>query len=108
MSWRSCLEIPARSQRRTTRAGRRVSIRRAVVIGSTAWGTTLSVLLARNGLDVTMLTRTTAEAAELEAARAHPRRLPGIAFPAALHASADPAALEVADLVIVEIGRAHV
>ena len=78
-----------------------MSIRRVVVIGSTAWGTTLAVLLARNGLDVTVLTRTPAEAAELEAAREHRRRLPGITFPASLHASADPAALEAADLIVV-------
>jgi len=78
-----------------------VSIQRAVVIGSTAWGTTLAVLLARNGLDVTILTRTPAEAADLDAAREHRRRLPGVAFPATLHASADPVALEAAALVVV-------
>lgn len=78
-----------------------MSFQRAVVIGSTAWGTTLAVLMARNGLDVTVLTRTTAEAAEIEAAREHRRRLPGIAFPATLHASGAPSALEAADLVCI-------
>ena len=38
---------------------------------------TLAVLLARNGLDVTVLTRTAAEAADIESAREHRRRLPG-------------------------------
>ena len=78
-----------------------MSHRRAVVIGSTAWGTTLAVLLARNGLAVTVLTRTAAEAADLEAAREHRRRLPGVAFPETLRASADPDALRTADLVVV-------
>lgn len=78
-----------------------MSYRRAVVIGSTAWGTTLAVLLARNGLDVTVLTRTEAEAIELEAAREHRRRLPGVAFPDTLHASGDPRALGDADLIVI-------
>ena len=78
-----------------------MSYRRAVVIGSTAWGTTLAVLLARNGLDVTILTRTPAEAVDLEAAREHRRRLPGISFPDSLHASADVEALSSADLVVI-------
>jgi glycerol-3-phosphate dehydrogenase (NAD(P)+) len=78
-----------------------VTFRRAVVIGSTAWGTTLAVLLARNGLDVTILTRTAAEATEIETAREHRRRLAGTPFPASLHASADPVKLEAADLVCV-------
>ena len=78
-----------------------MSYRRAVVVGSTAWGTTLAVLLARNGLDVTVLTRTEAEAAELEAAREHRRRLPGVAFPDTLHASGDPHALGDAELIVI-------
>lgn len=75
------------------------AFRRAAVVGATAWGTTLAVLLARNGLDVTLLARTEDEAAGLEAAREHVRRLPGVPFPPQLRASADRDALGAADLV---------
>jgi glycerol-3-phosphate dehydrogenase (NAD(P)+) len=74
-------------------------MRAAAVVGATAWGTTLAVLLARNGVPVTLLARTTAEAAELESAREHRRRLPGIAFPTGLTVTADQGALAVVDLV---------
>ena len=47
----------------------------AAVVGSTAWGTTLAVHLARNGQPVTLLTRTAEEAAELRAMRTHARRI---------------------------------
>jgi glycerol-3-phosphate dehydrogenase (NAD(P)+) len=73
--------------------------RRAAVIGTTAWGTTLAVLLARNGLDVTLLARTEDEAADLARKRAHERRLPGVAFPASLDVSATHGSLPEADLV---------
>jgi glycerol-3-phosphate dehydrogenase (NAD(P)+) len=56
---------------------------RAAVIGTTSWGTTLSILLARNEAEVTLLARDVDEARRLEAAREHPR-LPGIAFPPSL------------------------
>lgn len=73
--------------------------RRAAVVGTTAWGTTLAVLLARNGLDVTLLARTADEAGTLEAARENARRLPGEPFPATLHATSDAALLGGADLL---------
>ncbi|MSQ42355.1 MAG: NAD(P)-dependent glycerol-3-phosphate dehydrogenase [Dehalococcoidia bacterium] len=71
----------------------------AAVIGPTAWGTTLAVLLARNGVAVTLLARTPAEAEVLQAAREHHRRLPGIAFPLGLVVTADSHALRAVDLV---------
>ena len=74
-------------------------IRNVVVVGATAWGTTLAVVLARNGLSTALLTRSEAEAQTIEAARAHAGRLPGVAFPDSLHATADLAAVERADLV---------
>jgi glycerol-3-phosphate dehydrogenase (NAD(P)+) len=75
------------------------AFRTAAVVGATAWGTTLAVLLARNGLAVTLLTRNEAEAAGLQTARMNPRRLPGVAFPDALRASGRPADLAACELV---------
>lgn len=77
--------------------------RSAVMVGATAWGTTLAVLLARNGLPVTLLTRSAEEAAGLNADRQHRGRLPDIPFPPSLVASGDPAALGHADLVCLAV-----
>ena len=71
----------------------------AAVVGATAWGTTLAVLLARAGLPVTLLARSAEEAEPLATDREHRRRLPGSAFPPSLHVSGDPRTLEGADLV---------
>jgi len=78
-----------------------VTFRTAAVIGSTAWGTTLALLLARNGVEVTLLTRTPQEAAEIETTRQNQRRLPGIELPELLHATSDAAALEPMRLVVI-------
>jgi len=74
-------------------------IRRAAVVGATAWGTTLAVLLARNGTDTTLLARTPAEAAALEQAGEHTRRLPGVRFPPGLHVRAEHTALAGVELL---------
>ena len=74
------------------------AIRAAAVVGATTWGTTLAVLLARNGVRVALLTRDDAEADRLRAAGEHPR-LPGVAFPAGLEPTADAARLGDAQLV---------
>lgn len=74
-------------------------IQTAAVVGTTAWGTTLAVLLARNGVGVTLLSRDDAEAARLEADRCNERRLPGVAFPPGLEPSADAGRLADAQLV---------
>lgn len=75
------------------------AIRTAAVVGTTAWGTTLAVLLARNGVRTTLLARDAAEAAAIEGDRSNARRLPGVEFPAELDASADPGRLAGAQLV---------
>ncbi|MGE0134250.1 MAG: NAD(P)H-dependent glycerol-3-phosphate dehydrogenase [Dehalococcoidia bacterium] len=72
---------------------------RAAVVGTTAWGTTLAVLLARNGLHVTLLARTDGEAAEIDSAREHRRRLPGVEFPPELTVTADVRTLLAVNLV---------
>ncbi len=51
------------------------------IIGTTAWGTTLGVVLARKGLEVRLWARTEQEATELRSAGPNPALLPGITFP---------------------------
>lgn len=77
--------------------------RSAVVIGPTAWGTTLAILLARNDVPTTLHARTVEEARRLEAAREHEGRLPGFAFPSALHAACDLELVAAADLVCLAV-----
>jgi len=71
----------------------------AVVVGATAWGTTLAVHLARNEQPTTLLARTPEEATTLQAARSNERRLPGVMFPGLLVVSHEPAVLAEAGLV---------
>jgi glycerol-3-phosphate dehydrogenase (NAD(P)+) len=71
----------------------------AAVVGATAWGATLAIHLARNGLPVTLVARDAEEAHGLEAARVHERRLPGVAFPDSLRVSCGPDAVAGAGLV---------
>lgn len=80
---------------------------RAAVIGTTAWGTTLAILLGRNGIPTTLVARDATEAAALETARAHPSRLPGAAFPPSLIVSAEDAALAEAELVCLAVPSAR-
>ena len=63
---------------------------RVAVIGTTTWGTTLAIILARKGLPVTLLARSSEESQHLAAARQNSRFLPGVEFPAALTVSGDP------------------
>ena len=58
-----------------------------VVIGTTSWGTTLAILLANNGHDVTLLARSASEAQNLETSRQNARFLPELLFPHTMHVS---------------------
>jgi len=51
------------------------------IIGTTSWGKTLGVVLARNGLEVRLWARTEREATELRNAGPNPALPPGITFP---------------------------
>ena len=77
--------------------------RRAAVVGSTAWGTTLAILLARNAVPTTLLVRDAAEEATLTRDRENARRLPGVRFPDAIEVSARPAALAEAELICLAV-----
>jgi glycerol-3-phosphate dehydrogenase (NAD(P)+) len=72
---------------------------RVAVIGTTSWGTTLAVLMARNGAEVTLWARTPQEAQALQATRESPRR-PGLTFPEAMNVSPDMKPVEGAEVVL--------
>ncbi|MCY4577962.1 MAG: NAD(P)-dependent glycerol-3-phosphate dehydrogenase [Chloroflexi bacterium] len=74
------------------------------VVGTTSWGTTLGIIVARIGTDVSIWARTELEAATLESARQNERFLPGVNFPQSLSVSASPTeALSDADIVLVVV-----
>ena len=77
---------------------------KAVVVGATTWGTTLALVLAGEGRQVTLLTRNPAERDRLESARENARFLPGVAFPPMMGVSADAAeALDGATLAVIAV-----
>lgn len=59
------------------------------IVGTGAWGTTLSILLSRAGRRAVLCTRTAEEAQSLEGAGQNALRLPGVPFPPSLRLSAD-------------------
>ena len=77
---------------------------KVVVVGTTTWGTTLGILLARKALPVTLLSRSSKEADALNSEREHRRFLPGVPFPDGLSVSADvEAKVSQAQLVILAV-----
>lgn len=64
----------------------------AAVVGTTSWGVTLALLMARRGIGVRVLARSVEEAGRLESARELGDRLPGHRFPDTLQVTADWAA----------------
>ena len=74
---------------------------RVAIVGTTTWGTTLGIILARSSVPVSILARTPAEAAELNSKRRNKRFLPNVPLPDALEVSSDiqevvtPAALVI-------------
>lgn len=74
---------------------------RVLVIGDGSWGTTLAILLARNGHRVTLWSAFPEQAEDLRTRRENRRFLPGVELPANLSCSADPhSAAEGAELVV--------
>lgn len=73
------------------------------VIGAGAFGTALACVLARRDTPVTLLGRNAVAMATLQSGRENTRSLPGIAFPAALTATADPACLASAHTVLLAV-----
>lgn len=75
------------------------ALHRVAVLGAGAWGTALAIAAMRAGRNVTLLARSAALAAQIDASRRNPR-LPGIDLPAAIAVGADLGAVESADIVI--------
>ncbi|HZA24304.1 MAG TPA: NAD(P)H-dependent glycerol-3-phosphate dehydrogenase, partial [Dehalococcoidia bacterium] len=73
-------------------------------VGTTTWGTTLGIFLARNCIPVTILARSPDEAKELNSCREHRRFLPSVSFPENLMVSDDVAeAVSGARLIIIAV-----
>ena len=70
------------------------------VVGSGGWGTALAMLLHENRHEVTLISYSEAESQRLASALENPF-LPGVALPADLHYTADPAAVADCSLVVV-------
>lgn len=62
----------------------------AAVVGTTSWGTTLAILMAKQGHQVKLWARTEEEAALLQRERENKRFLPGFPFPTSLQVTASP------------------
>lgn len=74
------------------------------VVGTTSWGTTLAIMLGREGLRVRLWARSTEEAERLNRDRENTRHCPGFQFPEGLHATASmDEALGGAELVILAV-----
>jgi glycerol-3-phosphate dehydrogenase (NAD(P)+) len=77
---------------------------RVAVVGSTTWGTTLGIILARKNVPVSLWARTPAEASELDSKRRNTRFLPDAAFPEGLSVTSDiEEAVAPAELVIIAV-----
>ncbi len=76
---------------------------RVAVVGTTSWGTTLAVLLARGSTDVSLIARSVQEMDVLEAARENTRHRPGLRFPDALRVTNDHEAIATADVVLLAV-----
>lgn len=79
-------------------------VRRVAVLGAGSWGTTFAKVMADAGRDVRLWARRPEVAAAVNERHANPDYLPGIALPALLTATSDPAeALEGADAVVLAV-----
>ncbi|MCL0050314.1 NAD(P)-dependent glycerol-3-phosphate dehydrogenase [Dehalococcoidia bacterium] len=79
-------------------------MRKVAVIGTTAWGTTLAVMLAARDMEVMIWARTEDEAERLNRDRENAAHLPAVSFPERLRATSSAAeALEGADLAILAV-----
>jgi glycerol-3-phosphate dehydrogenase (NAD(P)+) len=78
--------------------------RRITVLGSGAWGTTLAIVAARAGTDVTLVVRSESDAKVMREERRHPRSLPGVELPGAIRIETDAvSAVEASEMVILAI-----
>lgn len=74
------------------------------IVGTTSWGTTLAILLARSGHDIKLWARNEVDAELLNTARRNERFLPGMDFPDRLSVTANTGeAFGAADLVLMAV-----
>jgi len=79
-------------------------IGQTAIIGATTWGTTLGILLAQNGVPVSLLTRSESEAQILTSQGRNARFLPDAPFPDSLSVTSEPeSALRQSSLVIIAV-----
>jgi glycerol-3-phosphate dehydrogenase (NAD(P)+) len=77
---------------------------KAAVLGAGSWGTTFAQVLCDAGNEVVLWCRRPEVARSIVTTHENPDRLPGIALPAPLHATADPEqALAAAELVVLAV-----
>ncbi len=78
-------------------------VTRIAVIGAGAWGTALARIASRPSRQIVLWTRDPAQAAAIERERENRARLPGVGLPGEVLATADPAALHDAELVLAAV-----
>ncbi len=79
-------------------------IGQTAIIGATTWGTTLGILLAQNGVPVSLLARSESEAQTLTSQGRNARFLPDAPFPDSLSVTSEPeSALRQSSLVIIAV-----
>ncbi|MCH2311613.1 MAG: NAD(P)-dependent glycerol-3-phosphate dehydrogenase [SAR202 cluster bacterium] len=77
---------------------------RVAVLGTTSWGTTLAILLARKGIKVNLLARTETEAKTLIESGENGRFAPGVSFPNSLMVTSSPkTAIEDVGIVVIAV-----
>jgi glycerol-3-phosphate dehydrogenase (NAD(P)+) len=79
---------------------------RVAVLGTTSWGTTLAVLLARNGVDVDLVCRSESEVRNMVASGENRRHRPGLLYPETLKPVADLESLAAAEALVVAVPSA--
>jgi glycerol-3-phosphate dehydrogenase (NAD(P)+) len=79
---------------------------RIAIVGTGAWGTTMSVLLGARE-PVTLIARRPDKAAQIEADRRNDENLPGVELPAGVTITTDLGRVRSADLVIFAVPSAH-
>lgn len=81
-----------------------IETRRAAVIGTTSWGTTLAILLGRSGVATRLWARTGQESVQLHEDGENHARLAGARFPESLSVTADPSeATEGAEIIVIAV-----
>jgi glycerol-3-phosphate dehydrogenase (NAD(P)+) len=83
-------------------------VTRVGVVGTTSWGTTLAVLFASNGADVSLLARSKDEAVRLDRDRENRRHRPGLKLPYGLLVTDDAGLLENTDVAVLAVPSASV